>query len=150
MISRSCASSTPVLKFKKLSPRAVSPTRGSPQAAGLDLSSAADLVIPAKGKAIVPTDLSISVPDGCYGRIAPRSGLAAKHFIDVGAGVVDADYRGPVGVVLFNLGEADFSIKQGDRIAQLICEKIVYAEVLEVQELTDTVRGEGGYGSTGK
>ena len=67
------------------------------------------MIIPAKGKAIVPTDISIAVPEGCYGRVAPRSGLATKHFIDTGAGVIDADYRGPVGVVLFNFSETDFS-----------------------------------------
>ena len=78
-----------------------------------------------------------------------RSGLAAKSFIDVGAGVVDEDYRGPLGVVLFNHANADFEVKQGDRIAQLICEKIVYPELVEVEDLDQTERGEGGFGSTG-
>ena len=105
--------------------------------------------MPAKGKAIIPTDISISIPCGTYARIAPRSGLAAKHFIDVGAGVVDYDYRGPVGVVLFNFGDAEFQIKQGDRIAQLLLERIVNPQVVEVETLTDTVRGDGGFGSTG-
>jgi dUTP pyrophosphatase len=66
------------------------------------------MIIPAKGKAIVPTDLSIALPPSTYGRVAPRSGLAVKHFIDVGAGVVDLDYRGPLGVVLFNFGDQDY------------------------------------------
>ena len=70
--------------------------------------SAKDVVIPAQGKAIVPTDISIAVPIGTYGRVAPRSGLAVKHHLDVGAGVVDADYRGPLGVVLFNLGQEEY------------------------------------------
>lgn len=82
--------------------------RSSPQAAGLDLSSAKDLVIAAKAKAVVPTDLTISLPEGCYGRIAPRSGLASKHFIDVGAGVIDADYRGNVGVPSLQLWRQRF------------------------------------------
>jgi len=80
---------------------------------------------------------------------APRSGLAWKNHIDVGAGVVDADYRGNVGVILFNHGEADFTVKQGDRVAQLILEKVEIARVVEASELPDTQRGEGGFGSTG-
>lgn len=73
-------------------------------------------MIPAQGKAIVPTDLSIAVPDGCYGRVAPRSGLAAKHHLDTGAGVIDADYRGPVGVVMFNFSQVDY---QGMSVASI-------------------------------
>lgn len=80
---------------------------------------------------------------------APRSGLAAKNFIDVGAGVVDYDYRGNVGVVLFNHAETDFAIARGDRIAQLILERICMADLEEVEELPDTERGAGGFGSTG-
>lgn len=96
------------LRVKRLSEHAILPTRGSPGAAGYDLSSAYDDVVPAHGKAIIKTDLSIAIPHGTYARIAPRSGLAVKHFIDTGAGVVDEDYRGPVGVVLFNHSDADF------------------------------------------
>jgi dUTP pyrophosphatase len=92
----------------------------------------------------------VSVPPGTYGRIAPRSGLALKYFIDVGAGVVDSDYRGPLKVVLFNHGEVPFIVKIGDRIAQLICEKIEYPELREVVSLKDTLRGNGGFGSTGQ
>ena len=95
------------------------------------------------------TGLSISFPAGLYARIAPRSGLALKKFIDVGVGVVDADYRGEVGVVLFNHGDQDFEVKMGDRIAQLILEKISTPEVEEVSRLDSTVRGSGGFGSTG-
>ncbi len=83
------------------------------------------------------------------GRIAPRSGLAAKNFIDTGAGVIDADYRGPVKVLLFNHGESDFEVKEGDRIAQLVIERIYTPEVVEVEELEESVRGAGGFGSTG-
>jgi len=116
---------------------------------GLMGRRAKEMVVPAKGKAIVPTDLSIACPPGTYARIAPRSGLAVKNFIDVGAGVVDEDYRGPVGVVLFNFGEVDFAIKEGDRIAQMILEKIHTPEVVEVDNLDETSRGAGGFGSTG-
>ncbi|XP_052147666.1 deoxyuridine 5'-triphosphate nucleotidohydrolase [Oryza glaberrima] len=139
----------PLLKVKKLSENAVLPSRGSALAAGYDLSSAAEVVVPARGKAMVPTDLSIAIPEGTYARVAPRSGLALKHSIDVGAGVIDADYRGPVGVILFNHSDTDFAVKPGDRIAQMIIEVIVTPEVAEVEDLDATVRGEGGFGSTG-
>ncbi|KFV19515.1 hypothetical protein N340_03963, partial [Tauraco erythrolophus] len=138
------------LRFTKLSENASAPSKGSARAAGYDLYSAYDCVIPPMEKAVVKTDIQIALPSGCYGRVAPRSGLAAKHFIDVGAGVIDEDYRGNVGVVLFNFGKESFQVKKGDRIAQLICERICYPELEEVQALDDTERGEGGFGSTGK
>ena len=116
---------------------------------GFDLSSAYDCVIPARGKGIVKTGLAIAIPENTYARIAPRSGLAVKKFIDVGAGVVDYDYRGEVGVVLFNHGEEDFSVKPGDRVAQLILEQICMADIVECDELFDTERGASGFGSTG-
>ncbi|KAG4920439.1 hypothetical protein AAZX31_18G048300 [Glycine max] len=136
-------------RVKKLSDKAVLPSRASPLSAGYDLSSAAATTVPARGKALVPTDLSISIPEGTYARIAPRSGLAWKHSIDVGAGVIDADYRGPVGVILFNHSDTDFEVKVGDRVAQMIIQQIVMPEVVEVQDLDSTLRGEGGFGSTG-
>lgn len=98
---------------------------------------------------MVKTDIQIEVPEGTYGRVAPRSGLAWKNSIDVGAGVIDQDYRGNVGVILFNYSDIDFEIKKGDRIAQLICERIVHPVVVEAETLTDTTRGAGGFGSTG-
>ena len=95
------------------------------------------------------TELAISFPAGLYGKIAPRSGLALKKLIDVGAGVDNSDYRGEVGVVLFNHGDQDFEVKMGDRIAQLILEKIDTPPMEEVQGVEDTVRGSGGIGSIG-
>lgn len=80
---------------------------------------------------------------------APRSGLAVNHFIDIGAGVIDPDYRGNVGVVMFNFGAEDYKVKKRDRIAQLICEKIHFPELQEVESLDETHRGDGGFGSTG-
>ncbi|CAH0473574.1 unnamed protein product [Peronospora belbahrii] len=132
-----------------MTPRAILPSRGSDLAAGLDLSAAYDAIIPAGDKGLVKTDLIIAVPDGCYARVAPRSGLALKNFIDTGAGVIDADYRGNVSVLLFNHSSDDFSIKRGDRVAQLILEKIEYPEIQEVGEIEETVRGISGFGSTG-
>jgi len=134
---------------KLLSEDATMPKRGSPFSAGFDLSSSEGVIIPPHARKVVKTGLSIACPPGTYARIAPRSGLAVKNFIDTGAGVVDADYRGEVGVVLFNFGEEAFEVKKGDRIAQLILEQISMAEAVQVEELDDTVRGVGGFGSTG-
>uniref|UniRef100_A0A131YPZ4 Deoxyuridine 5'-triphosphate nucleotidohydrolase n=1 Tax=Rhipicephalus appendiculatus TaxID=34631 RepID=A0A131YPZ4_RHIAP len=139
----------PTLKFVKLTEHARAPTRGSAAAAGFDLYSAYDYQVPAGGRCVCLTDLQVAVPEGCYGRVAPRSGLASKHGIDVGAGVVDADYRGNLGVLLFNFGSTDFTVSRGDRIAQFICERITYPELVECKTLDETERGEGGFGSTG-
>ncbi|KXS21589.1 dUTP diphosphatase, partial [Gonapodya prolifera JEL478] len=138
-----------VLKVKLLSSKGKLPTRGSSHAAGYDLYSAENTVVRAKNKAVVKTDISIACPTGTYGRVAPRSGLAVKNFIDVGAGVIDEDYRGPVGVVLFNFSDNDFEVKEGDRIAQLVLERIITPPVLAVEDLDATIRGSGGFGSTG-
>ncbi|KAF7140589.1 hypothetical protein RHSIM_Rhsim06G0034500 [Rhododendron simsii] len=138
-----------VLRVKKLSEKAVLPSRASPFAAGYDLCSSTEVTVPARGKALAPTDLSIAIPEGTYARIAPRSGLAWKHSIDVLAGVIDADYRGPIGIILFNHSDADFEVKAGNRVAQLIIEVIMMPEVVEVEDLDSTVRGAGGFGSTG-
>ncbi|CAI5973542.1 unnamed protein product [Closterium sp. NIES-65] len=99
--------------------------------------------------ALVKTDLAVAIPLGTYARVAPRSGLALKHSINVGGGVVDYDYRGNVGVILFNHSDNDFPVKAGDRVAQLILERIVTPDVVEVEELDETTRGAGGFGSTG-
>jgi len=130
-------------------PDAKVPKRGSEHAAGYDLSSCEDTVVPARGKACVKTGIRITVPSGTYGRVAPRSGLAVKNFIDVGAGVIDEDYTGLVGVVLFNHSETDFQVNKGDRIAQLILERIVTPDVEVVESLQESTRGDGGFGSTG-
>merc|ERR1711966_580167 len=95
------------------------------------------------------TGLSIATPSSTYARIAPRSGLAAKKMIHVGAGVVDEDYRGEVGVVLFNHGSEPFEVKPADRIAQMILEKIALVQCEKVDSLEATARGAGGFGSTG-
>eukprot|EP00164_Ancoracysta_twista_P008970 GFYU01013130.1.p1 GENE.GFYU01013130.1~~GFYU01013130.1.p1 ORF type:complete len:216 (+),score=51.66 GFYU01013130.1:74-649(+) len=139
----------PELLVKKLSSDACIPSRGSNDAAGYDLSSAHDLLIPAHGKAIAKTDLAISLPEGCYGRVAPRSGLSWKNHIDLGAGVIDRDYRGNVGVVMFNHSDVDYRVHRGDRVAQLLVERILTPTVRQVEDLDETVRGAGGFGSTG-
>ena len=142
-------SSNPILHFKKLVEKACAPVKGSIHAAGYDLHSIEAGVVPARGKKLVGTGLAFAIPEGNYGRIAPRSGLAAKHMIDVGAGVIDSDYRGEVKVLLFNLSDVDFSFAEGDRIAQMIIEKYTMTDLAEVADLNDTARGAGGFGSTG-
>ncbi len=139
----------PALQVKRLVKHARLPARGSELAAGYDLAASEAGVVAAGGKALVPTGLAIKCPPGTYGRIAPRSGLAVKNMIGVGAGVVDADYRGEVRVVLFNHGPEPFAYKEGDRVAQLVLERIYTPPVEEVDDLDATERGAGGFGSTG-
>ncbi|GAM85961.1 hypothetical protein ANO11243_039710 [Dothideomycetidae sp. 11243] len=139
----------PPLQIQLLAPSAKVPTRGSAFAAGYDLYASRPASIPARGRALVETDISVAVPEGTYGRVAPRSGLAVKHGIDTGAGVIDADYRGPVKVLLFNVSDEEFAVQEGDRIAQLVIERIYTPEIAVVEKLADSVRGAGGFGSTG-
>jgi dUTP pyrophosphatase len=101
------------------------------------------------GRAIVGTGITVVLPPGVYGRVAPRSGLAAKHCINVGAGVIDPDYTGEIKVILFNHGLKDFEIKKGDRIAQLILERCETPPIEEISIVEDTERGSDGFGSTG-
>ena len=138
-----------VLKVQKLSNNGALLKRSIKRAVGYNLRASQNCTILAGGKGLVQTGLAISFPTGLYAKIAPRSGLALKRFIDVGEGGVDGDYCGEVGVVLFNHGDQDFEVKMGDRIAQLILEKIDTPPMEEVQGLEDTVRGIGGFGSTG-
>jgi dUTP pyrophosphatase len=146
------------VEVKRLSPTSSVPARGSELSAGFDLCSSIDAVIPgcrvddagrvSVGRGVVPTGLAIAIPKGLYGRVAPRSGLAVRHGIDVGAGVVDADYRDEVRVVLFNFGSLPFEIRIGDRIAQIVFERIAEPRLVEVETLSGSDRG-GGFGSTG-
>lgn len=137
------------LLVKKLDADAKIPSRATEGSAGYDISSAEDVTIAAKSRAGVSTGISIRVPKNTYGRIAPRSGLAVKHGIDVLAGVVDFDYTGEVKVILYNTSDEDYFVKKGDRIAQLILERMETPEVEVVLELSETSRT-GGFGSTGK
>lgn len=125
------------------------PARASAAAAGLDLRSRMPYVLEPMERVLVPTGFAFELRPGTYGRIAPRSGLANKHGIDVLAGVIDADYRGEIHVLLINLGDQGFIIKPGDRIAQLIISPIETASVMVSDQLGVTGRGAGGFGSTG-
>lgn len=137
------------LRVKKLCEHAQVPVRGSQGAAGYDLTSTEGCVILPGKRAVVATGISIHLPPGVYGRVAPRSGLAVKNGLQVGAGVVDPDYTGEIKVVLFNHDDNPFVVKPGYRVAQLVLERYETPEVVEVQELVETERGSDGFGSTG-
>jgi dUTP pyrophosphatase len=141
---------TPHIKVKKLDGKAKVPTRAHMNDAGMDLCSTEKLVILPHTRSIISTGICIEIPEGYYGRVAPRSGLAAKNGIDVFAGVVDSSYRGEIKVILYNSDKQHpFIINEGDRIAQLIIEKHYNFLVEEYSDLSDTARGSGGFGSTG-
>ena len=137
------------IKIKKINPDGKVPTRAKSSDAGYDLYSTADMPITPTARQLVPTGIAIEIPEGYYGRIAPRSGLAVRAGIDILAGVVDSGYRNEIKVVMINLGEGLVSVNKGDRIAQLIIEKCHDVEWEEVNELSDSDRGEGGFGSSG-
>lgn len=127
------------------------PKYQTPGSVGCDLQSSENLIIKSGQRALVGTGLKLEIPYGIGAYICPRSGLAAKHGITVlnSPGTIDSDYRGELKVVLFNSGEEDFSIKKGDRIAQLMFFPIIQAIFQRSEELSSTARGEGGFGSTG-
>ena len=132
------------------------PAYQSAHAAGLDLLAAVPESAPtmlAPGKhALIPTALTIALPPGYEAQVRPRSGLAAKHGVTVlnAPGTVDADYRGEIGVLLINHGEAPFLIRRGERIAQMVIAPVTHAELVPVTSLSATDRGSGGFGSTGR
>lgn len=132
------------------------PSYGTPGAAGMDLRAAVpegeDLVIQPGARALVPTGLSIAVPAGYEAQVRPRSGLALKHGVTClnSPGTIDSDYRGEVGVILANLGAEAFTIRRGDRVAQMVIAAYVTAAWAETNSLDETTRGAGGFGSTGQ
>ena len=138
------------INVKKLSENATIPTQGTSFAAGYDLYAAEDAVVVCGTRKLIKTNVSMEITPGYYGRIAPRSGLAYKNGIDVLAGVIDSDYRGDIGVILYNTDKnIDFTVKKGDRIAQIIFEACYTATLNTVENLDNTLRQGGGYGSTG-
>ena len=138
-------------KFARMYSDAIIPTKGTPGSAGFDLYAAKSTLIENGKWGLVKTGIALQIPSDCYARVAPRSGLTFKHGINVGAGVIDCDYRAEIGVILFNNSEKDFVVNKGDRIAQLIFEKIYCCspDVVEYDQLNDTIRGQDGFGSTG-
>jgi len=128
------------------------PIYAQPGDAGADLRSRVAAVVPAHGRVLVPTGVSIALPDGYVGLVHPRSGLAHKHGITVlnTPGTVDAGYRGEIAVNLYNSTDTDFAVEVGDRIAQLVIQQVERAKFIKVERLPESDRGEGGHGSTGK
>lgn len=142
---------------KKLYDTSVIPIKATPESAGYDLSSIDSCVIPPFEKCAIRTGIAISMPPGYYGRVSSRSGLSIRHSLEVGAGVIDSDYRGEIRVILFNFSNTEYFVKIGDRIAQLIIEKIIDPDlVFQLDTETSmkewnrsTSRGVSGFGSTG-
>lgn len=146
------------LKVIKLHHEVVMPSYGSALSAGLDICSYGEHLVPPKSRVCIPTGLCIQwmngdnddLPENYYLRIAPRSGLSVKHNIDIGAGVIDVDYRGEIKVCFINHGEVEYHVKHGDRIAQGILERCLrFSSIMSVEHLDDTQRNSGGFGSTG-
>jgi dUTP pyrophosphatase len=137
------------LRFKKLHAEAKLPTRGSAEAAGLDVYAVGRVVLAPGARAAVRTGVAVAIPRGFYGRVAPRSGLAVRHGLDTLSGVIDSDYRGEILCVLVNHGDEPFEIETGARVAQLIIESIALPEPVWADDLDETRRGAGGFGSTG-
>lgn len=138
------------IHIKLLSDLAKTPTQGTQFSAGYDLYAAEEVVVPRLGRKLIKTNVSMAIPMNHYGRIAPRSGLAYKNGIDVLAGVIDSDYRGDIGVILYNTdNNLDFTVKVGDKIAQIIIESCSTINFVKTENLPATKRGEGGYGHTG-
>jgi dUTP pyrophosphatase len=145
---------TPLVRFRKLRPDAVIPRYMTDLAAGLDLCAAIDEPIAlAPGKRVlVSTGLAAEIPPGFEGSVRPRSGLARDHGITLvnSPGTLDADYRGTIGVLVINHGQETVVIEPRQRIAQLVIAPVARAEIVEVDELSPTTRGDGGFGSTGR
>jgi deoxyuridine 5'-triphosphate nucleotidohydrolase len=138
-----------LLSFKRLDPRAVLPTRGSSLAAGLDIYAIEVLTIQPGERYLARTGLSVAIPEGYYGRLAPRSGLATNKGLDTLAGVIDADYRGEIRCLLYNAGAEPIHLPAESKICQLIIEKIITPTPVWAEDISDTERGSGGFGSTG-
>lgn len=142
----------PVLQVRRLDPDVPLPSYAHPGDAGLDLASAEDRVLGPGERGAISTGLAVAVPDGWVGLVHPRSGLSLRDGVTVvnAPGTVDSGYRGELKVLLVNLGDRPVEIARGERVAQLVLQRVGRATVEEVDELDDTTRGEGGFGSTGR
>jgi dUTP pyrophosphatase len=145
----------PVLRIRRVAHRGPPlelPAYQTAHAAGMDLRADEEFTLAPGERRSVPTGLALELPEGYEGQVRPRSGLAARHGIAMvnAPGTIDADYRGEVQVLLVNLGAEPFAARRGERIAQLVVAPVARVDVVEVEELTDTARGAGGFGSTGK
>lgn len=140
------------LRVRRLDPDVPLPRYAHPGDAGLDLVAATAVRLEPGARVAVPTGLAVAIPPGWVGLVHPRSGLARRHGVTVtnAPGTIDAGYRGEVQVLLVNLGDEAVELERGDRIAQLLVQPVGVATIVEVADLDDTARGEGGFGSTGR
>lgn len=146
-------SKTITLKLKKLDEELPTPAYANPGDAGLDLYAAKDVTLQPGQRAMIPTGIAIAIPQGYAGFVQPRSGLAAKQGFSIvnTPGLIDSGYRGEIGVIGLNTDtKSEITIKRGDRVAQLVIQEVPVVELLEVNELDETERSSGGFGSTGK
>jgi dUTP pyrophosphatase len=139
------------LAVQRLDPEMPLPAYAHVGDAGLDLAAAREVILAPGERAAVPTGLALAIPVGWVGLVHPRSGLARRHGLTVtnAPGTIDAGYRGEVEVLLVNLGQEPVTVQRGDRIAQLLLQRVGRADIVEVERLEDTTRGAGGFGSTG-
>ena len=140
-----------ILRFRKVHPDAVLPSYAHPSDAGMDVRSVEELTLAPGKRALVHTGLVMLLPPAYEAQVRPRSGLALKSGVTVlnTPGTIDAGYRGEVGVILINLGDADFQVKKGDKIAQIVIAPVTQPEIVETEVVDETDRGAGGFGSTG-
>jgi dUTP pyrophosphatase len=138
-----------LLKFKKLHPDAKIPSYAYAGDAGLDLYVAEDLVIKKGERKSIPLGIAIEIPDGYVGILFDKSGLSHKHGLKSYGGIIDSGYRGEIHVGMMNLSDTDYEFKKGDKVIQILIMPVLHAEVTEVQELTDSDRGTGAFGSSG-
>lgn len=142
------------MRVKRLSPDAKLPVRATASSAGYDLCACVDkpVLVPAGGRVMIPTGIAVEIDEGYAGFVFGRSGLGIKHGLapSNAVGVIDSDYRGEIMVGLSNHSDEDYFIQPSERIAQLVLQAVELPETVEVHELTETARGEGGFGSTGK
>lgn len=136
-------------KVKKLHKDAKLPTHGHPGDAGMDFYAIKDVYFPALGQAQVPTGIAVEIPEGCVGLVWDKSSISFGHGLKIMGGVIDASYRGEIIMSLRNLSDKDFTLNKGHKVAQMLIQKFEHCDILEVEELSETVRGEGREGSTG-
>ena len=137
------------LKIKKLSPTAILPKYVLPHDAGMDLYACETTVIAAQERTLIATGIAMAIPIGYVGLIWDKSGIATKHGLKTMAGVIDSGYRGEVKILMHNLSDKSYRVEAGTRIAQMLIQPVEQKEIMEVKELDDTGRGQGGFGSTG-
>ncbi len=138
------------MRVKKMVPDAVIPQYAHPGDAGMDLYASQDISVNSQEIARIPTGIAVHIPEGHVGLVWDRSGLAIKFGLKTLGGVIDSGYRGEVMVGIINLGKESYAFKKGERVAQLLIQKVERVQIEEVESLDESVRGEGGFGSTGK